>query len=231
LPPTETSLLVAAAGTGVRMSAGEHKSWMELAGKPLLWHTLRRACLAPEIDLIILLVHPEKLATAQKAVGEWRFEREIRPVAGGNLRQYTIFAGLRALPAECRTVAVHDAARPFASPGLFSRVIEAAKRAGAATAAVPPSDTVVKVDDTGRPEYLDRARLRLIQTPQAFRREIIERAHAKAAESGVKATDDASLVRRMGLEVELVEGEISNFKITYPEDITRAETVIKNLNP
>lgn len=223
-------MLLAAAGTGVRINAGEHKIWVELAGKPLLWHALRGALRAPETDPVILLVHPEQIARTRKALDEWRLGREIRPVAGGAMRQDTIAAGLQSLSPECRMVVVHDAARPFASPELFSKVIEAAKRAGAATAAVPPADTVVKVDDAGQPEYLDRSRLRLIQTPQAFRREIIERAHRKALENGVKVTDDASLVKQLGLEVELVDGESSNFKITYPEDMTRAEAFLKSLN-
>ncbi len=228
--PDKTSLLLAAAGAGVRINAGEHKTWLELAGKPLLWHALKCACRVPEISVITLLVHPEQLARTRKALDDWQINRKIEPVAGGKLRQDTIVAGLEALPPECGMVAVHDAARPFASPELFSRVVEAAKRTGAATAAVSPADTVAKVNDAGQPEYVDRSRLRLIQTPQAFRREIIESAHRKAAESGLKVTDDASLVKWMGLEVELVEGEASNFKITYPEDITRADAVLKSLN-
>ena len=147
------------------------------------------------------------------------------PVNGGATRQASVFAGLEALAAEePEIVLVHDAARPFASAGLVSRAI-AAGRAGAAVPGLPVSDTVKAIDASGRVvETLDRARLRTVQTPQAFGYSALLAAHRKAHAAGRDDfTDDAALAEWAGMVVGVFEGEATNAKLTTAEDFVRAE--------
>jgi len=175
---------------------------------------------------IVFVPHVEVVCSTA-AIGEWGASPiEVKVIAGGARRQDSIGKGIEALPAGCEIVVVHDAARIFASHALFSKTIEAAHRTGAATAAMAPTDTVVQLGTDSEPVYIDRGSLRLIQTPQAFRASVLKEAHRKAAQDHIEGTDDASLVKRLGRKVEIVEGEISNFKITYPEDLYRAEFII-----
>lgn len=227
MKPVSTALLLAAAGRGIRTGGVEAKAWINILNKPLLWHSLQCVCRVEALDMIVALVPPGDFDRATKAIRRWRTPIDVKVAEGGPRRLDTIMIGLESLPPECEIVVVHDAARPFASPALFSRVIEAAQRTGAATAAVEPVDTVVKVDKNSEPIYLERNSLRLIQTPQAFRAETLIEAHKKAAQDNIESTDDASLIKRMGAKVELVEGESVNFKITYPEDIKHAEVIIE----
>jgi 2-C-methyl-D-erythritol 4-phosphate cytidylyltransferase len=146
-------------------------------------------------------------------------------VPGGERRQASVRRALAAAPAS-ELVVIHDVARPLASPDLFRRVIDAARGDGAATAAVPARDTVRLVPNGDGGRTLQRTQVRLVQTPQAFRREILERAHETAAAEGWQADDDAELVERLGLPVALVEGEERNLKITTRADLLVAEVLL-----
>ncbi len=142
-----------------------------------------------------------------------------RGVAGGATRSESVRAGLDALPTDVNIeiVCIHDAARPLASPALYERVIAAVR--GGADAAVPGvavSDTIKVIDSGGRVvDTPDRSTLVAVQTPQAFRLDVLRRAHA----SGGQATDDAGLVERLGGRVVVVDGEVGNRKITLPDDL------------
>jgi 2-C-methyl-D-erythritol 4-phosphate cytidylyltransferase len=154
-------------------------------------------------------------------VGAEARARELAPealvIAGGATRQATVAALLGRT--DCRWVVVHDVARPFLAADVLARVVAGARTSGAATASLALRDTVVAVDSG---ETVDRDRLRAIQTPQAFARELLLEAHSDAAEAGVSATDDTGLVRRLGRDVTLVEGSPWLLKITTPEDLRLA---------
>ncbi len=140
-----------------------------------------------------------------------------RAVAGGPTRSASVRAGLAAVPDHVDIVCVHDAARPLASPLLFGAVVQAVRDgADAAVPAVPVHDTIKVVDEAGRVvDTPDRARLVAVQTPQAFRADVLRRAHA----TGADGTDDAALVEQLGGVVATVPGEVWNLKITTPEDL------------
>jgi 2-C-methyl-D-erythritol 4-phosphate cytidylyltransferase/2-C-methyl-D-erythritol 2,4-cyclodiphosphate synthase len=177
----------------------------------------------PQISAVQPVLNPDDAAMFDEAVSALRHEP---PVNGGATRQASVHAGLEAL-ASLRpdVVLIHDAARPFVTAALISRAIEAAARTGAAVPAIQVTDTIKLIDETGCVEATpERARLRIAQTPQAFRFEVILDAHRRAAQTGPSNfTDDAALAEWAGLTVATFEGDPANMKLTTPEDFIREE--------
>ncbi len=200
----KTSLLIPAAGKGERLGKGVPKALVRVLGKTLFeWALLR----FPEVDEVLVALPP---GTEPPNGLEARF------LEGGETRQESVYRLLREARGEL--VLVHDAARAFVVPEVVERVRKAARETGAAVPAIPVPDTLVE----GEVEYgrvLDRGRLRLVQTPQAFDRELLLKAHEAALKEGRTATDDAQLVRALGHPVALVPGDRRMFKVTYPEDL------------
>ncbi|HNR00319.1 MAG TPA: IspD/TarI family cytidylyltransferase [Trueperaceae bacterium] len=198
--------LVAAAGSGTRMGLGP-KAFVELGGATLL--ELAVANVRAVVDEVVVAVPAALLGEARALLGA-----SVALVSGGDSRQATV----RAMLAEAAgdVVLVHDAARPFLPREVGERVLAAAVETGAASACLRVTDTVVNIVD-GR--ALARDELLRVQTPQAFARDLLERAHAVAAADGVEATDDAALVRRLGVDVAWVEGSPLLHKLTTVEDL------------
>ena len=145
--------------------------------------------------------------------------------AGGRHRGDSVRAGLAALRAECKVVLVHDAARPFVDPEVINAVIACARAGEGAVPAIPLSDTLKEAtagDATLIRRTRPRARLWRAQTPQGFPRKVLERAHAQAARTGHRATDDAALVERLGQPVHVVPGDPRALKVTTPDDLAYA---------
>lgn len=214
--------IVVAGGRGVRAGGELPKQYKMIGGVPVLRRSLLAFTSHPEIDLVQPVIHPSDERLFHDAAAGLPVRN---PVNGGATRQGSVFAGLEALAAEAPAIVlVHDAARPFASAGLVSRAI-AAGRAGAAVPALPVSDTVKAIDASGRVvETLDRARLRTVQTPQAFDYAALLAAHRKARAAGRDDfTDDAALAEWAGMSVSVFEGEAANAKLTMAEDFIRAE--------
>jgi 2-C-methyl-D-erythritol 4-phosphate cytidylyltransferase len=222
--PTATAIIVAA-GPGSRLGAGVPKAFVALAGVPLVIRSLRAMLAAPSVGAAVVVVPPgseERTAALLKAHGPWR--HPITIVAGGAERQDSVRHGLAAAP-NAELVAIHDAARPFVHAESVEAAIDSAVRHGAATVAVPATDTVKQVSDDGRVEHTPpRTRMWLAQTPQVFRAAVIRRAHAEAA--GGAATDDAMLVERLGLPVYVVAANPENRKITTADDLRWAEWLL-----
>ena len=221
--------LLLAAGSGRRLARSLPKALVELGGEPLVLHCMRSMAECGLLDSVVVVAPPDYLGWAG-----WSTLGGELPVAavvpGGESRQQSVRSGLGALSADTTLVVCHDAARPFAGPELFARVIEAMKRSDRPHGAVPviPSPDTVKRVRGGRVlETLPRAELALAQTPQAFLVSPLMEAHGAAAAQGVEATDDAMLLERAGYRVVAVEGEPSNLKITSPEDLDRAETWLR----
>ncbi len=197
------SLLIPAAGQGVRLGLGVPKALARVRGKTLLEWVLARF---PPVDEVLVALPPGTRAPGAGA----------RFLAGGRTRQESVHRLLREASGDI--VLVHDAARPFVVPGVVERVLRATRKSGAAVPAIPVPDTLVEGENRyGR--VLDRARLRLVQTPQGFFRELLLKAHDAARAEGRSATDDAQLVRALGHPVALVAGDRRMFKVTYPEDL------------
>ena len=214
--------IVVAGGRGIRAGGELPKQYKTIGGVPVLRRSLLAFTSHPEIDLVQPVIHPNDERLFHDAAAALPVRS---PVNGGATRQASVLAGLEALAAEePEIVLVHDAARPFASAGLVSRAI-AAGRAGAAVPGLPVSDTVKAIDASGRVvETLDRARLRTVQTPQAFGYSALLAAHRKAHAAGRDDfTDDAALAEWAGMVVGVFEGEATNAKLTTAEDFVRAE--------
>jgi len=223
----DVAAVIAAAGRGERLGGPDNKAFVELAGRPLVSYPLGLFRKCPEVGEIILVVAPEDVERARQLLRA-KTDRSERAVAGGAKRQESVAAALAEVRASTDLVVVHDAARPLAKPELVQRCLEQARVHGAAAAAVRATDTVKEADPEGVVRAtLDRSRIWLVQTPQAFRRALLEEAHRSAAAAGVTATDDAFLVERLGHPVWLVEGDPDNIKITYPDDVRRGEQVLR----
>lgn len=221
------SAIVPAAGQGRRFGAGINKVYARLTDKPVLAHTLSALSRVPAIAEIVVVAGQRELAQCRSLVARFGFDKVRAVVPGGESRQRSVANGLRGISAEADLVVIHDGARPLCSPWLIERVIEAARLYGAATAAVPLIDTVAAAVGDQLAGTLHREGLRAIQTPQAFRRDLIEAAHARACADGRESTDDASLVERLGRAVVLVRGERRNIKITTPDDLAAARAWLK----
>lgn len=205
------------AGRGERLGRKETKALIPLAGRPLFTWSLEALQNTPVIHAIVV-VGPMKPLRA--ALGGWSEQRIAAWCEGGKERQDSVTRGLAALPAECDVVAVHDCARPLVTPDLIARVVAEAMASGAAIAAVPLEDTLKRTSLGVVEQTVPRAGLWRAQTPQAFRRDWLERGHAEA--HGV-ATDDAALIEATGGRVKVVEGAAANFKITRAQDLELAE--------
>ena len=222
--PEDAAAIVVAAGRGQRLGAARPKALVPLAGQPLVCWCLQGLAGSDRVGRLVLVVPAEAAEDAlwSELAGQAVPGLPVRVVPGGARRRDSVAAGLAAAEGAA-LIAVHDAARPFVTAELTGRVFEAAAATGAAIPVVNVSDTVVRVQDGGvLDEVLERGVLRAVQTPQAFRAELLAEAHREAP-ADLDATDDAGLVRRLGRNVALVEGDPGNVKITWREDLLAAE--------
>ncbi len=221
--PERTAAILVAAGRGLRAGAGGPKQYREIGGQTVIFRAMEAFCRHPDVFAVQPVVNPDDAAIFSAAVAGLRHQA---PANGGATRQASVHAGLEALaPSKPDIVLIHDAARPFVSPAVISRAIDAAGHTGAAVPAIPVTDTIKQVSDTGNVEATpERARLRIAQTPQAFRFDVILDAHRRAARDGRSDfTDDAALAEWAGLTVATFEGDLANMKLTTPEDFVREE--------
>ena len=220
--PSLAGAIVVAAGASTRMD-GVDKTFASLGGVPLIARTVAAFESCADIGAIVLVVAERNLEAAAETARAHGWTKVVEVCSGGLRRQDSVARGLRALP-DCEWVVVHDGARPLVEPPLVSRGLEAAGATGCAVAAVPSKDAVKVVGAEGSVEStLDRSGVWLVQTPQVFRRELLERAHREVSED---VTDDASMVERLGLPVRVFMGSPSNLKVTTPEDLLLAEALL-----
>jgi 2-C-methyl-D-erythritol 4-phosphate cytidylyltransferase/2-C-methyl-D-erythritol 2,4-cyclodiphosphate synthase len=220
--------VVVAAGSGSRLArAGlpAPKQFAHHDGRPLFWHAARRLAACPALAGLVLVFPADRLTEAtalarQCAEGDGMV-LPLLAVPGGARRQDSVLAGLSALPAGCGYVLVHDAARPFVDPSLTARVVQALfSGKKAVIPAVAVTDTITRVGADGVAlETLPRGELVAVQTPQGFDLQTLRMAHEAARADDFTATDDASMVARIGVEVHVVEGSPENVKITHPADL------------
>ena len=220
--------LIPAAGSGRRMGCGVEKQFLELGGKPLLARTLARFEATAAITHIVIIVPPGREKYCRQEIVEPEgFRKVSHIVAGAETRQRSVTEGFRCLSGDVDVVVVHDGARPFVTPTLIQAVIVAAARDGSAIAAIPESDTLKRVAADGTVvETLDRRYLWRAQTPQAFRREILQGALMHAERHHLDATDEAALVEGLAHPVRIISGSTWNFKITSPDDLRLAELLL-----
>ncbi|MEJ9210763.1 2-C-methyl-D-erythritol 4-phosphate cytidylyltransferase [Bacillus smithii] len=223
-------VVIPAAGQGKRMRAKKNKLLMELRGLPVIVHTLKVFESDPWCEGIILATQPEEKEIFLSLVKQHGITKVQSIVAGGRERQHSVRSGLNMLK-NCEAVLVHDGARPFITINVIHRLVDRLTEFPAAIAAVPVKDTIKKGADGLVSETIDRSSLWSVQTPQAFRVPILLEAHEAAERDSFLGTDDSSLVERLGIPVQIVEGDYDNIKLTTPEDLFFAEAILnKRLN-
>ena len=218
-----TAVIIVAAGRGLRAGPGGPKQYRTLGSRSVIARAMAAFCDHSQIAAVQPVVNPDDIAIFNQAVGNIR---ALAPVNGGATRQASVRAGLEALVATAPDIVlIHDAARPFADAALISRAIAAVTTTGAAVPVIAVSDTIKQVDAEGHVDATpERAKLRIAQTPQAFRYDVILEAHRRAAREGRDDfTDDAALAEWAGLTVATFEGDAANMKLTTPEDFAREE--------
>lgn len=212
---------------------GRCKALLSLGGRELIRYSLDLFDRSESIQGVCVVVPGDLLERFRREMGpRWGYHKIIGWVAGGARRQDSVAAALKMIPDDVSLIAVHDAARPFATEELLDRLIDEANATGAAIPAIEVVDTIKEIDGSGRVvRSLAREKLRAVQTPQVFAGELLRDAYRHAEEKGITVTDDASLIEMMGHEVGVVEGSRDNIKITVLGDIERAKGILKSQIP
>ena len=212
--------LIVAAGSGKRMGGDVPKQFLEIGGEPILRLTLERfqqASLVSHIYVVTSRHSIDRYGAIFK--DEWGITKVAKIVAGGAERHHSVWAGLQALEDSVEIVLIHDGVRPFVSPQIIEKSVQAAKNFGAAVVGVSPKDTVKHVNHERINGTIDRHSVLLAQTPQTFQKKLIISAYEHAFLKNEFSTDDAALVENLGREVVVVPGDSRNIKITTPEDL------------
>jgi len=214
------SAIIVAAGRGTRMGPGVDKLFLEVAGRPVVAHTLQRFGEAACIDEMVVVVREDMVSEFEDLVKALRLRKPHRVIVGGNQRQDSVWNGLQAVSPQAEIVAIQDGARPCTPVDVIAATIAAARETGAAVAAQRVTDTIKESDD-GRSivRHLERSRLWSVQTPQTFRVEVIRRALTAVREKGLNVTDDTAACELIGQPVQLVETKAPNPKVTLPADL------------
>jgi 2-C-methyl-D-erythritol 4-phosphate cytidylyltransferase len=221
-------LLLVAGGLGTRLGTQQPKALVPIGGTPIFIRALRPFFQLGVASNAIIAAPASHIEEFQELVDTEFNNHSIQVISGGKERQDSVIAGLEHLSESTEFVVIHDAARPFISEGTISNVIAAAIRAGAATAAIPCTDTILVAGDEAWLDHTPaREMLWSCQTPQVFNVSLIRDALRAASADGFSATDDASLVRRLGARVQLVNGSPDNIKVTTPADLDYAAYLVE----
>ena len=225
-----THAVIVSAGKGKRMKRATPKQYLPLQGIPVLSHTLLTFNQCPEVDNIILVVPYNDMAYCRDQIlSGLKIDKAITVVAGGARRQDSVLNGILAIDDKLGIVVIHDGVRPLVQPKLISRCIKEAEIHGACILGIPLQDTIKSVTQHARVQKtLLREGMWLAQTPQAFQYKLIREAHEKAQNDGFEATDDASLLERMGIPVLVLAGSTHNLKITTKEDLILADAFLSH---
>lgn len=222
------SAVIVAAGTGARFGGDVPKQFMQIAGRPLLAHTV--ACFenCEIVNEILIVVAPEHDRTVRDMVSAEGFEKVVKVIHGGATRAESVSKGFDAVDADCKTVLIHDGARPNVSCADIEAVAKTSLRAGAACLVAPVTDTIKEVSGGAIVRTVDRSTLRRALTPQGFRPEILRHA-MDSTELDASITDECMLLEKAGFDVATVEGSASNIKVTHPEDLILAEALLRGI--
>ena len=222
-------LLIPAAGSGRRMGSDRNKLLLSLQEKPILAWTLLAAQTASTISDINIICQPIDRQEIELILDKLKLTKTVKLIEGGSTRQQSVYNGLKALPVTAEKVLIHDGARCLITPELFDRCAHAIRNIQGLIAAVPVKDTIKVVDENGIIQSTpQRSQLWAAQTPQAFDVKLLKECHQKAIDEGWEVTDDAALLEKCGLPVQVVPGEETNLKVTTPQDLAIAEFILKS---
>ena len=217
--------VVAAAGSSRRM--GTDKLLMPLGEVPVLIRTLRALDNSEDIDEIVVVTRQDLIVPVSQLIKDAALGKVSKVVVGGETRTASVLNGVREASPESDLIAIHDGARPRVTGRIIRQAVLKAGERGAAAPAVPVKDTLKRAVDGVVVETPDRAQLFAVQTPQVFEHGLILGALEKAVEDGAELTDDCAAVERIGMPVCLTEGSYENLKLTTPEDIAVAESILE----
>ena len=219
--------VIVAAGKGLRMQDTLRKQYLPLAGLPILAHTLNTFDDCDPVDQIYLVIPPDDFEYCRENIlNRIKSVANLHMIAGGTRRQESVYNGLQKIDPVCKIVIIHDGVRPFVQDDQITGCINGARKFGACILGIPAYDTLKQVNKSGNiVDTIARDTIWLAQTPQAFRYELIKKAHEQARIDGYQGTDDASLVERMGAAVKIHPGSLSNIKITTKEDFKIAQAI------
>ena len=218
------TILIVAGGRGTRMGGPQPKQFLELAGRPVLMHTLEAFDRWDASARLIVVLPEDQIDTWKRLCEAHVFGRIHRVVAGGETRFHSVRNGLDAVASD-GLIAVHDGVRPLVAPSVIAACFAAAADGGAAVPVVPVVESVREVDADGGSRPVDRTRLRVVQTPQVFRADVLRAAYRLPYDP--RFTDDASVVEASGVAVRLVPGNRENIKLTTPMDLLLAEQLMR----
>lgn len=218
--------IILGGGSGQRMGAKCNKVLLPIAGKSMIARSVE--AFLPLVDWVVVVSRAEDMPAMASELAHNGLNVPI--VSGGATRQESVWQGLQALPAACDGVLVHDGARCLVTEDVIRRCMASVERCGTGVAAIPVTDTIKTVSaEQIALDTPDRAALRAVQTPQGFQTALLHRAHEQAQRDGFLGTDDASLVERLGVPVQLTEGSRRNIKLTTPEDVQMAEAFLADV--
>ena len=221
----DVGVIIVAAGSGSRTGSNELKQFRWVAGKPMLLHSIQTFQARTDVAMVVCVLPREYVGDPPPWIFQSDSDRLLLSI-GGRYRSESVANGLEDIPSECEIVVIHDAARPLVTSETITRVIDEARKGNGAVAGLPVTDTLKRVDSSGKIiETVDRFGLWRAQTPQAFPRKAIERAHREAREADRVATDDAALCEQIGLTVVVVRGSERAAKITEENDFALGEAL------
>jgi 2-C-methyl-D-erythritol 4-phosphate cytidylyltransferase len=222
------SAIIVAAGLGKRLKTAVSKPLVRIGKWPVIIYSLKVLEKHPAIDEIIVVANAKNRQAITRLIKDQSFKKVKQVVLGGARRQDSVYNGLKAVSPKSSWVLIHDSARPFVEAQMITKVARAAKKTGAAIAAVKPKATIKSCRPGGNlvKETLDRDNLWEIQTPQVFKKDLILKAYKEYAKD--KVTDDASLAERLGADVLIVQGSYRNIKITTVEDLVLAGLIARS---
>ena len=223
--PRDVGVIIVAGGESTRTAGKELKQFRWVAGKPMLLHSLQTFMEREDVVSVVCVIPREYVPDPPPWIFQCDVDRLMLSV-GGRTRTESVSNGLADLPNEAQIALIHDAARPLLDHAMIDRVIGKAREGVAVVPGLPVVDTIKEVGAYGFVTTThDRTRLRRVQTPQGFPREMIERAHRDARAAGVTATDDAALCERLGIPVAIVDGDARTMKVTQEADFERIEAL------
>lgn len=227
-----TSCIIVAAGSGSRMKSGTNKQFMTIGGVPMLALTIKAFEKCGSVNEITVVMNKQDISYfRENIITAYDFKKVSGIAEGGATRQESVYNGLKYVSENASVILVHDGARPFVDNDTIVKCISAANEFGASCAAISSRDTIKLSDSRGFVLCTpDRESVRLVQTPQGFRRDILKRAHERAIAERFTGTDDAVLAERAGYKMKLTEGSDFNIKITTAEDMPIAEAIYKIIN-
>lgn len=221
--------IIPSAGKGKRMGHAISKHYIRLEDRPILAYTLDAFDRCPDVNHVLVVVRSgEEEYCLKEVVEKYRIKKVLKVVIGGEKRQDSVYNGIKELDEDTDIVVVHDGVRPFVPPELISEAVRLAMYVDGVVAALPVKDTLKEVAEDGFIKNTpDRESLWYAQTPQAFKKRVIEEAFIRAYSDNFHGTDESSLVERIGGKVKIIEGSPENIKITTKEDLLLAEFILR----